>query len=116
MKNIKIPVHLLNVNKIVWLEPVLLLLGKYLCFQTPDAKIFEGVEQRGSKSFFRRLSGSGICNFFHFIFIEAGRDKLCECEIAVSISNLLGTVAGEELQDSILELLANLAESGTLFV
>ena len=43
---------------------------------------------------------------------EAGRDKLCECEIAVSISNLLGTAAGEELRDSILELLANLAESG----
>ena len=44
---------------------------------------------------------------------EAGRDKLCECEIAVSISNLLGgTGAGEELQDAILELLANLSESG----
>ena len=50
------------------------------------------------------------------VFSEAGRDKLCECEIAVSISDLLGTTTGDELQDSILELLANLAESGKCLV
>ena len=43
---------------------------------------------------------------------EAGQDKLSECDIAVNISDLLGTSAGGENQDTVLELLANLSENG----
>ncbi len=46
------------------------------------------------------------------VIAEAGKDKLSECEVAVTIGKLLETPGGADQQDVILELLANLAENG----
>lgn len=43
---------------------------------------------------------------------DLGREKMVECEIAVTISQLLGTEVGTDLQDTVLELLGTIAEIG----
>ena len=43
---------------------------------------------------------------------EAGRDHLSECQVAVTVGSLLAADISRDLQDTILDLLATLAESG----
>lgn len=53
-----------------------------------------------------------VCDTDNVCDTDTGREKMLECGIAVTIAELLGTEVGNELQDNILELLANLAENG----
>ena len=46
------------------------------------------------------------------VFVEVGKEKLAESELVLTVIKLLDTEAGEDLLDTILELLATLAEIG----
>jgi len=50
-----------------------------------------------------------------FVVTALGQEKLCTCDLPVTIVRLLGSGVSTELQEAALDLLANLAENGQFY-
>ena len=47
-------------------------------------------------------------------YTALGQEMLCACELPVTVVNLLGSGVSYDVQEAALDLLANLAENGSL--
>ena len=64
------------------------------------------------------VPGSGIVPSHPQMFVscrtELGQEMLCACELPVTAVNLIGSGVSYDVQEAALDLLANLAENGSL--